>query len=55
MQEASRQRRCMSARRYGEVPGRPSRLAALAPQDDGRASNHAPQWVLRTYPLGNER
>ncbi len=25
---------------HGEVPGRPSRLAPLAPQDDGRDSNH---------------
>jgi hypothetical protein len=27
--------------RHGEVPGRPSRLTSLAPQDDGRASNQA--------------
>ena len=40
-EEAFDRLRALCGERHGEAPGRPSRLAPLAPQDDGRASNHA--------------
>jgi L-lactate dehydrogenase complex protein LldG len=40
-EEAFDRLRAIYGERHGEVHGRPSRLAPLAPQDDGRASNHA--------------
>ena len=40
-EEAFDRLRAIYGERHGEVHGRPSRLAPLTPQDDGRASNHA--------------